>query len=348
MFMSDVIVVDGSFGEGGGQVIRTSVALSAVTGKAVKINNIRAKRCNPGLRAQHVSGILAVAQLCGAEVKGVDVGSCEIDFCPRKIKSNHIYVDIPTAGSIGLVLQALLIPAMHISEKIEIDIKGGAVFGKWSPPLLYTKHVLFPLLLKMGYKVDMDILKYGYYPKGGSEVKVIVHPVSCLKGVDFSNCGKLLRICGIAHSSDGLRKGKVSEREAESARKVLSAKYDVPVDIDVQYSLTDCPGTSIVLWAEFENTVMGADCLGKVGVRAEEVGVSAARQLCGFIDSGASVDEYMGDQLPPYLAFAEGKSSYTVSEFSGHVKTNIDVVKMFCDCRFDVVEEKGVVRVCVG
>ncbi|MCK4808196.1 MAG: RNA 3'-terminal phosphate cyclase [Candidatus Aenigmarchaeota archaeon] len=346
--MEDIVVVDGSHGEGGGQVIRTSVALSALTGKPVRITNIRAKRCTSGLRAQHVSGVDAVAQMCNAEVKGASVGSEKIDFFPENIETKHLSVKISTAGSIGLVLQALLIPAMHIKDRIEIDICGGATFGKWSPPLLYTKHVLFPILLKMGYRAEMEIVKHGHYPKGGAEVKVVIHPLLKLKGIDLSESGKLLKICGIAHSSGQLRKAQVSEREAESAKVLLLEKYDVPVEIEACYSDTESVGTSIVLWAEFENTVMGADCLGAVGVKAEKVGVLAAEQLSGYIDSGASVDEYMTDQLPPYIAFASGPSSYTAPSFTGHAKTNIDVVGKFLDRKFDVDEKDGIVKISVS
>ncbi len=342
------IVVDGSHGEGGGQVIRTSVALSALTGKPVRITNIRAKRCTSGLRAQHVSGVDAVAQMCNAEVKGASIGSEEIDFFPESIETKHLSVKISTAGSIGLVLQALLIPAMHIKDRIEIDICGGATFGKWSPPLLYTKHVLFPLLLKMGYKAEMDIVRHGHYPKGGAEVKVVIYPLLKLKGIDISERGKLLKICGIAHSSDILTKAQVSERLAESARKYLWERYDVPIDIDVQYSKSDSTGTSIVLWAEFENTVMGADCLGEKRMSARKVGVLAAEQLSRSINSGASVDEYMTDQLPPYIAFACGPSSYTAPSFTGHAKTNIDVVGKFLDRKFDVDEKDGIVKISVS
>ncbi|MBW6461744.1 MAG: RNA 3'-terminal phosphate cyclase [DPANN group archaeon] len=345
--MEDTIIIDGAHGEGGGQVIRTSVALSALTQRSVKINNIRANRCIPGLRAQHVSGIIAVAKLCGAETKDVIIGSKAVEFNPKMIETKHIDVDIATAGSIGLVLQALLIPTMHVKDKIKININGGAVFGKWSPPLLYTKHVLFPILSKMGYRVDMDIVKYGYYPKGGSEVKVVVHPVKELKALNLSSRGKLIKISGIAHSSSALKKGKVSEREVMSAERFLSKKYDVPISIDICYSETESPGTSIVIWAEFENTVLGADELGHVGVRAEIVGQRAAEKLSGFIESGATVDEYMGDQLPPYVAFAKGRSCYSVSALTGHVKTNIDIVGKFSERKFEFLEKDGNVIISV-
>ncbi|MEA3229843.1 MAG: RNA 3'-terminal phosphate cyclase [archaeon] len=347
IFMQGVITIDGSHGEGGGQIIRTSVALSALTGKAVEVINIRAKRCNPGLRAQHVSGILAVAELCNARIEGVSVGSEEISFYPGPIETKHIDVNIPTAGSIGLVLQALLIPMMHVKDRTEINIRGGATFGKWSPPLLYTKHVLFPILLRMGYRAEMEVIKYGHYPKGGAEVKVVVYPISQVKALDLPESGNLLGVSGITHSSLQLRKARVSEREAETAKKFLSEKYDVPVNIDACYSETDSVGTSIVLWAEFENTVMGADSLGKPGVRAEKVGLLAAEQLSLFIDSGASVDEYLSDQLPPYLAFADGFSVYTVSEVTKHTRTNIDVVKKFCKRKFKIGQGEGAVRISV-
>lgn len=340
--MSDRILIDGSFGEGGGQIIRTSVALSAVTGIPVKIINIRAQRKIPGLRAQHVAGIMAVAHLCNAEVRGVSVSSTEIDFVPDTIISNHLKIEIPTAGSIGLVLQALLIPMTMADQEIQVSIHGGATYGKWSPPLAYIKHVLCSFLSRMGFNVTIRILREGYYPRGGAQVLVkVAPPKDGIKAIDLYERGKLLEIKGVAHSSLDLERADVSAREVDAIQDYLAQRYEVPINIDTQYSPSYSTGSGITLWAVFENSIIGMDSLGERGVRAEDVGSGAAKNLSRYIDTGATVDEFMCDQVIPYMALANGQSRFKATSVTSHARTNMDIVKRFLDVKFSVFKEQN-------
>lgn len=339
--MINNVIIDGSQGEGGGQIIRTAVALSAVTGTPLKIVNIRGRRRVPGLKAQHVAGIKAVAELCNADIKGVVIGSMELQFVPKTIGSKDIRIDIPTAGSIGLVLQALLIPMTRLQREIGLVINGGATYGKWSPPLVYIKNVLCPLLSKMGYEVAIRIEKDGYYPRGGAKVHVAAEPLKEgeLAALDLYDRGKLLSINGISHSSSDLEMAEVSAREAETAQEYLSGIYDVPVNIEASYSHCYSTGSGITLWAIFENTVIGADSLGERGIRAEDVGLDSAKKLSECIDSGASVDEFLSDQLLPYLALADGISRFKTKSITSHARTNMDIIGRFINVSFSIGSE---------
>ena len=184
-----MIELDGSHGEGGGSIIRVATALSVVTGKPCKITNIRAGRLNPGLRAQHMESINALSELCNAKIKGNDISSTEVEFHPGKELQKRIVIEIPTAGSIGLALQSILIAATKTSHAIDIVVKGGATNGKWAAPVNYIKNVLLPLLEKMEYNIDLEIIKYGYYPKGGAQVVGKIHK-SNLSPLVLENKGK--------------------------------------------------------------------------------------------------------------------------------------------------------------
>ncbi len=344
-----MLIIDGSHGEGGGQIVRTSVALSAVTGIPLKVESIRARREVPGLKAQHISGIMAVAELCDADVKGAAIGSTELEFVPKTIVSKDIRIEIPTAGSVGLVLQALMIPMIKLQRKIDVLINGGATYGKWSPPLAYIENILCPLLSKMGYNVTIRIERDGHYPRGGAKVHVSAEPLrkGKLAPLDLRERGKLLRIDGIAHSSSDLEKAEVSKREVESVKEFLSKIYDVPIDIEASYSPCYSTGSGVTLWAIFENTVIGTDILGKRGIRAEVVGLSAAKKLSTYIDSGASVDEFLSDQLLPYMALADGVSRYSAKSITNHAKTNMDIISKFIDVSFSVEIKNGLSAVSV-
>ncbi|MCK4968821.1 MAG: RNA 3'-terminal phosphate cyclase, partial [Candidatus Aenigmarchaeota archaeon] len=171
-----MITIDGAYGEGGGQIVRTAVALSAVTKKPIKITNIRAKRCVSGLSHQHIASIKAIATLFNAKTKGVVVGSNEIEFIPGSQIKTPITIEIPTAGSVSLVLQTLLIAGIHTTRTIHATINGGATFGKWAPPITYTEEVLGHILKEVGYDFKLDIFKHGFYPKGGAKVMVWIKP----------------------------------------------------------------------------------------------------------------------------------------------------------------------------
>lgn len=329
-----MIEIDGSFGEGGGAIVRTAIALSAVTNKPSKIYNIRAKRAKGGLQVQHLEAVKALAKLSDADVKGAHLGSTALEFHPRKIRSGNISISIPTAGSIGLVLQGLMIACIHADGSVKINISGGATNGKWAMPLNYARHVLLPLLAKMGYEASINIERYGYYPKGGAEVDVIISPAE-LSPLTLTERGDIVKIEGISHASSFLEKNKVAERQQKTARDIIYKELKITAVIRAQYNDTICPGSAIELWAVCENSVVGSDGLGELGKRAEDVGKEAAEHLIEQIKSGAAVDEYAEDQLIPYMALAAG-SEIKVPKLTGHTKTNIWLAEQFLPVKFEV------------
>lgn len=329
-----MLTIDGSYGEGGGQVLRTAIGLAAVTGKAIKITNIRKGRCKAGLAEQHLQAVRAVADLCNAEVKGAELHSTELEFIPGKIKSGSINVKIATAGSVGLTLQALLIPA--IKTDLTINIQGGGTYGKWAAPIDNFKHVLFPLLEKIGYEAEVKVEREGFYPVGGAIVKVHSGKAE-LKPIELLEKGKIIAIEGRSIASEHLKKAEVAERQAKAAQKILFNNFKTDIKIRKEYCKTLCPGSGIQLWIKTENTVIGANSLGEKGKKAELVGEEAAKQLIEDYEKGC-VDRHTADQLIPYMALA-GKGKILVAEVTGHVTTNAFIVEKFLPVKFEIKEK---------
>ena len=333
-----MIVLDGSYGSGGGQIIRTALALSALTGKSFFIEKIRAKRKNPGLAAQHLSCVKAVAKLCNARVSGAFLGSTKLSFEPGKIETKKLKIDIGTAGSIPLVLQAL-IPALTQAEEFEIKIKGGTDV-KFAPSIDYTKEVFLKLLEKMGCETKLLIEKRGFYPRGGGFVTFRISN-SNLKRYDFVEQGKILSLKGNSIASVELKKARVAERQASSALKLLNPSFSIR--IKKGYVEADSIGSVITLWLETEKSILGASSLGEKGKRAEEVGKEAAQALMEEIESKAAIDEHAADQLLPYLALTGG--SLKTSKISEHAKTNAFVIEKFLPVKFEINEERAIIKV---
>ncbi len=329
--------IDGSYGEGGGQILRTAVGLSAVIGEPVEIINIRKARPKPGLAAQHVKAVESLASICDAEVAGCELHSTSLTFKPGKIKGGYYDIDIGTAGSITLFLQCLMPAAMHASDTLMIKITGGTDV-QWSPGIDYLRFVTLGALSKMGYKCELALIRRGYYPRGGGCVEVIIEP-SKLERASFENNTCSL-VEGISHSSN--LPAHVAERQAASARKALG---DAGYDSRISNEINDYPstGSGITLWCG----TMGGSALGKPGLRAEKVGENAADAIILELNSGEGVDVFLADQLIPYLALAGG-GSFTTRMISLHTRTNIWVTEKFLDVKFNIEElENGLFRVWV-
>ncbi len=326
-----MIVLDGSKYEGGGGLLRTSLAFSAASGIPFKILNIRANRDNSGLRPQHLNAVKSVAELCNAEISEIDVGSKELEFIPNKIESKKINIDIGTAGSTTLILQAILPAALYSKKNIKLNIKGGTN-NMMAPPIDNLFLVFLPILKKLGADVECNLKKRGYYPKGGGEISAEIN-TSKMKKIELIERGNLLKIIGVANASEELKKPMVAEREAESAEGKLK-HLDVPIEIKKEYCETFSVGTSISLCAEFEKTLIGADSFGKRGKPAEEVGKDAAEKLLEEINSNGCVDRRMADQLIPYMALWGGKIK--TREISMHTQTNIWVAEKLLNVKFEV------------
>jgi len=324
-----MIQIDGSFGSGGGQIIRSAVAMSALTGKACKITNVRAGREKPGLRPQHLTGFKAVAQLCDAKVKGAEIGSREIEFLPGKIKSGTLNIDIGTAGSVTLVLQALVPAAIHAPDVIRLNITGGTNVPL-SPSVEYFQHILCNFLSQMGINIKTEIIKYGFFPKGGGKVKVRIEPCKKLIPLSLTERGKLIKIDAWSIASSFLQKAKVAERQVAGFHKQLKMKIEKK---NIFYADTFSPGSAIHAHAHYENCKLGADFLGKRGLPAEIVGKNCADLLLKEMNSQACVDSHASDQLLPFMALA-GKGKIKVGEITEHARTNAFVIEHFLPVRF--------------
>ncbi len=337
-----MIEIDGSQGEGGGQILRSSLALAAVLGKDIRVFNIRAGRSEPGLKAQHLTGAKAVASLCKADCQGLEIGSSEFIFKPREINGGTFRFDVGTAGSITLVLQALMPLLPFASHEVSLEIQGGTDV-KWSPPIDYLNRVALSLLRWMGAEISLQIVKRGHYPKGGGIVRANSTPCEFLKPVLGLKSGRASSINGISHAI-GLPK-HVAERQANAAAELIEEKGLPSPTIEIEASENGShihPGSGVVLWAIMENSaIVGGDCLGERGRPAEEVGRFAARTLAEEIESGCFLDRHMGDMIIPYLALAEGVSELSIAKVTLHTLTNIKVAEEVAGVHFDLVEKLG-------
>lgn len=342
---------DGSMGEGGGQIIRTALALSAVTGKAFRVTNIRANRPEPGLKAQHLHCIEGIKQLCDARVDGAELGSSMLEVIPQQLRAGTITLDVGTAGSLGLVLQAVLLPAFFTKGRVKFQLQGGTDVA-WAMPIDYFTHVLIPHLRKYA-DITVTVEKRGYYPAGGGKVEVTVKSkfelsygdelLSLLPKIVLREQGKLLNIKGISHASADLAAAQVAERQASAAREVL-ATFGAPIQIHTEcVPGTLSPGSGITLWAQFGSAagmdfgnpiILGSDQLGKRGVPAEQVGKEAGQKLAAAIRSGACVDAHLADNLIPFLGIFGGEMR--IEEITEHTRTNIAVTEQFLGKRFAI------------
>lgn len=325
-----MITIDGAIGYG--QVLRTALALSALTHEPMKIANIRRQRGKPGLQAQHLTGVKVIGEFCNAEIKGAKLGSTEIEFVPKEHAFNDKTIDIGTAGSITLLLQTLT-PLLIFSDKqVTLTIKGGTA-GLGSPTIEFIKYVTFPMISKLGVPLpEIEIIRQGFYPKGQGIVKVIFNPVGKLNSIKFLDRGDVLNVHGI--SVIGSLPEHVAERQKSGAMTLFS-EHGFDSHIQSELEKTASPGTSITLVAHCENTVLGSDNIGKLGIRAEEIGKQCAEELITSIQSKAALDKWMVDQILIFLALVDGKSEVTVEEVTGHCQTNIRVIEQMLDVKFE-------------
>lgn len=336
-----MIEIDGSKYSGSGTILRYAVALSALMGKTLRMINIRAKRGKPGLRPQHLKSVLACNELVKGEVEGAEVGSQEILFRPgSSIKGGHYEWEIGTAGSSTMLAMTVLPLLIYADKPSKLRISGG-LFQDHAPSAFHMAHLLFPAIKQTGIEASLEIVKPGYVPKGGGVIEVQVKPITPpLNPIRLLKKGEIVEINGVALSSH-LRRQQVSERMAETCRRILqqrgcAAKIEV---VDDESALQK--GAALAVWARTDTgCLIGSDMAGKVGRAAEAIGRHVARALLEDIEEGATVDRFLADQLIIYAALANGASEYLIPSLTDHVESNLWLVEEIIGAKTEVEDKR--------
>ncbi len=332
-----MVVIDGSHGEGGGQILRTALTLAVLTEHPTRIEHIRAGRRNPGLRPQHLTAVRAAAAVCGAQVEGDELGSQTVSFVPAgPARAGQYAFDVAdaaeggSAGSIGLVLQTVLLPLALAAGESYLILKGGTHVA-WAPSISYLEHVFLPTLGRMDPQVEIELVQWGFYPAGGGEahVRISGRPGS-LNPLVLTERGPLERVWGIAAVTN--LPSHIPQRMANHARNVL-AETDAQIEARVEPRRLRSvgPGAGIFLFAAYEHIRAGFTAYGRKGLPAERVAEAACEDLLTHHRVGQPVDPHLVDQLVLPMALAVGESHLVTSRVTQHLLTNVWVVRQFLD-----------------
>ncbi|GAB4473406.1 MAG: RNA 3'-terminal phosphate cyclase [Anaerolineae bacterium] len=346
-----MIHIDGSAGEGGGQVLRTALSLSALTGRPVHLTAIRARRRNPGLAPQHLAGVQAAARLCGAEVRGAEIGSQSLHFVPQHAVQPGSYLfDIsalsgrPSAGAVTLLLQTILLPLALASGPSDLILRGGTHVA-WSPPYHYVEWVLMPALARAGAHGEVALDEWGWYPRGGGQMRVHIAGGARLTGVQMAERGDLLQVKGVAAVSS--LPAHIPQRISGRANNLLR-EAGLPPSVQPLRAGGPSTGAGIFLALIYEGVAAGFSALGAKGVPSEEVANQAVGPLIAHHAAGHVMDRHLPDQLLPFLALAEGASELRTAAITDHLLTNASVVRQFIDREMRVEgrrDQPGIVRI---
>jgi RNA 3'-terminal phosphate cyclase (ATP) len=328
--------IDGSHGEGGGQILRTSLSLAAITRQPIRIDRIRAKREKPGLAIQHLTGVRAAATLCNAKVTGDRVGSTQIEFIPNQsVQAGHYTFDVAktvgtgSAGAVTLILQTVLLPLALAKGESMITLRGGT-FVPWSPPAPYIEQVYLPILQSMGVQATVKIAAWGWYPRGGGELNLQVSGngdgVGSLKPFQILERGALQQVKGLAIVTE--LPSHIPQRMASRARNLLE-QAQLKAQVQPRRERGVGAGAGIFLMAEYEHTRTGFGAVGKLGLPAEGVAAIATEELLAFHAKDAPVDVHLADQILLPAALAAAPSQYRTIEISTHLITNAWVIEQF-------------------
>lgn len=338
---SKEVSIDGRHGEGGGQILRTALTLSALCSVPVTIDHIRGNRKKPGLKPQHLMAVNALATITGARVDGARVDSTELLFEPEGIRAGKYRFHIGTAGSTGLVLQTLIPALLFGNTSSHVQITGGT-HVPWSPPFHYLQSVFSPALKAMGGEVHLEILKWGWYPKGGGVVRASVYPTRGIRSIQCIHRGNLVDIHVLSATSN--LPIHIAERQRAQALRRL-AYLGITPHTSIENAPSPGQGTALFLAARFEGIAAGFTSLGKRGKRAEAVADDACDELIGFLDRGRVLDRHLADQLVLYMALAEGYSTFLTDRVTEHLLTNIWVIEQFLGVAFEIEEKAGKIGV---
>jgi RNA 3'-terminal phosphate cyclase (ATP) len=325
-----MLEIDGSFGEGGGQVLRSAVALAMVTGTPVAVRNVRARRRRPGLMRQHLTAVRAAAEICGARVAGDEVGSTSLELTPGPVASGDYRFAVGTAGSVTLVLQTVLPALLTASGPSRLVLEGGT-HNPMAPPFPFLADTFLPLIERMGPRLTATLERPGFYPAGGGRLRVEVEPCERLRGIELHERGAIVERRATALVARLPR--HVGERELRQVREKLGWSDSELVLEEIEDS--QGPGNVLVLRLAAEALTETFVGFGEVGVKAEAVARNAIRELKRYLKAEVPVGEHLADQLLLPLALAGG-GGFTTLPLSRHATTQIELIQRFLDVRFDV------------
>lgn len=342
-----MIELDGSYGEGGGQLVRLAVALAVLAGKPLRLMHVRANRARPGLAAQHLTAVRAVQALCDARCEELELRSTAFSFEPRLHPAGgELHVDVGTAGSVTLVLQALMPALLASGEAARVVVTGGTDIWQ-APPADYLAQVMGRHLARMGAPLQFSIARRGYYPRGGGEITIEIAP-GTLRPMNVEAPGTLRRLDGAAHVAN------LPDHIAERMRAaMLAALGPAARRARIQTRVLGGGdaigrGGSITAWAETEHSVLGAARVARLGVRAETLGEEVGGELRADLEAGATADTHAADQLLVYLALAGGASSFTAREVTSHAETAMWLIGRFLPVQFTAEPAGALHRIAVA
>ena len=341
-----MLEIDGSQKSGSGTILRLSIALATILNQPLHIYNIRQKRTQPGLRPQHLEAVLTAAKLCNAELKGATLGSRELWFTPQEITSGNVHAEIGTAGSIPMLLLTILPICAFAKRPVHVHVVKGGTDVRHAPTINYLNHVLLRMLKRMGLNASLTIHKYGYYPKGMGEVTLEVQPTEKLSPLRLEEFGTIEELRGVSVCTF-LADRKVAERQANAANKYLAAHgHEAKIQVINDMSNTLQKGSSLVLWAKTSTgALLGGDAIGELRKPSEVVGREAAENLFKEIKPQPTVDVHLADMLIPYVALADGNSTYLTRTITEHLDTNIWLTQKILGAKFEVSKTKNLYRI---
>lgn len=339
--MGSVVVLDGSRGEGGGQILRTGMALCALMGRPLEIVRIRAGRRNPGLAAQHLTGVRALVEITGGSVEGASIGSRALRFSPGPIRGGAYTFDVSeaqaSAGSVGMLFQAVAPALAYAPEPSRLTLKGGT-HVKWAPPVHYLQEVLLPTLARTGLGAEIETETWGWYPEGGGVARAEVRPAGALSGIDLTARPGLERVDLLSAVSN--LPVSIARRQQDRAQRRLQ-DAGLPLRVETFRAPSPGKGTFVFLLARYGAMRAGFSALGELGRPAEQVADEAVDALLAHHEAGQAVDPHLSDQLVLYLALAEGRSAFATSRVTQHLLTAAEVAAEIAGARVEVEGEVG-------
>lgn len=336
-----MIQIDGATGEGGGQMLRSALSLSLATGKAFRMENIRAKREKSGLLRQHLTAVLAACEVGSAQVEGATLGSKTLTFIPGSVRSGSYHFAVGTAGSSTLVFQTILPALMTASGRSEVTIEGGT-HNMQAPPLDFLQKVFLPVINRLGPKIEIRLEKYGFYPAGGGRFTATIEPCDRLYPIQLLERGDIEQRGAVAVVANLPR--SIGQREVDTIAKLLNWDGESTRIVETRNSVG--PGNIVLIELTSSNVTEVFCGFGRIGASAESVASEAAVAARSYLVSGAVAGEHLTDQLLLPFALAGG-GAFTAEKLNLHSRTNMEVIRRFLAVDFVTSREGALTRVAI-